>query len=194
MSATDFWNEYQARTQETAIYPGQGSSTGAIYVSLGLAGESGELCEQVKKMMRDDGNALMPERAEKLKGELGDVLWYLARAARELKLDLSEIVSEPPSDELRHGIPGMGTPTGLAYTALTLFKCASRFGDEVCAIVFFDGHDAASPAPMLTDVFYVANLFARQLDVSLEDVATANREKLLSRKDRGVLGGSGSQR
>lgn len=193
MDLISFWNDYQTGTQETAIYPGQGSLTGLAYVALGLAGESGELCEQVKKMMRDDGNALTPERREKLKGELGDVLWYLARASRELKLDLSAICTGRPSDDLFCSIPGLGTPTGLAYTSLLLFKCSAKFGDEVKAALTGATSDE-SAAYMLTDVFYVANIFAQQLALTLEEVATANRDKLLSRKERGVLGGSGSQR
>ena len=198
LEAARFWTEYQTATQETAIYPGQRSSTGLIYTALGLAGEVGEVCDQVKKVMRDDGNVLTSERLVKLSGELGDVLWYLARAARELEIDLGEVVLDTPSEPVRRAVPGNGTPTGLAFVALGMFRCAARFGDGVMAVTFADAARQRSLAdtlsPLLTDVFYTANLFAKQLDRELADVAVANREKLLSRLERGVLGGSGSNR
>lgn len=64
---------------------------GLIYTMLGLNGEAGEAIEQIKKMMRNDGGKLTHERHEKLKLELGDVLWYLAAAANEMGLSLSAI-------------------------------------------------------------------------------------------------------
>lgn len=35
-------NEYQSRTQDTAVYPGQGSPMGLIYCALKMNGEAGE--------------------------------------------------------------------------------------------------------------------------------------------------------
>lgn len=190
-----FWNDYQAATQETAIYPGQGSLAGLVYVALGLAGEAGETCENVKKLIRDDGNALTPERAEKLRKELGDVLWYLARSAHEMTLVLGDVVTEPPSDSMYRPVPGLGTSTGLAFIALTLFRSAALFGDEVSDAMMGDGVSELSDiSPMLTDVFYAANLFARALDTNLQAVAEENLAKLRDRKDRGVLHGSGDKR
>lgn len=93
-------NEYQQLTGDTAIYPGKGTPLGLIYCGLKLAGEAGEVAEKIGKAIRDDGlepnlngqwPSLSDERREALKGELGDVLWYVARAARELGYDLSDI-------------------------------------------------------------------------------------------------------
>ncbi len=56
---------------------------------LGLAGESGECVDIMKKHMFQ-GHDL---DTDKLKDELGDVLWYLAITAKGLGLDLSEIAN-----------------------------------------------------------------------------------------------------
>ncbi len=56
---------------------------------LGLAGESGECVDIMKKHMFQ-GHDL---DTDKLKDELGDVLWYLAITAKGLGLDLSEVAS-----------------------------------------------------------------------------------------------------
>ena len=44
------------------------------------------------------------------------------------------------------------------------------------------------------DVLWYLAVFANQLGVPLEDIAQANLEKLQSRKQRGVIGGSGDNR
>lgn len=49
-------------------------------------------------------------------------------------------------------------------------------------------------AKEIGDVLWYLAVFAHQLGYSFEDVAKANLEKLSSRKERGVLGGSGDNR
>ena len=121
------FSEYQEKARTTAIYRDP-----IVYPALGLAGEAGEVCEKVKKALRDiegfypefyrdtdDDDSefaiLMRNKQQEVKKELGDVLWYIS-------------------------------------------NLASDFG------------------------------------LSLEDVAQTNIEKLFSRKDRGVIGGSGDER
>lgn len=84
-------DEYQLACSETANYPGSGELLGLLYTSLGLAGEAGELCDKVKKVIRDSNMQLTDERREALVYELGDVLWYVARTAHELGFSLSDI-------------------------------------------------------------------------------------------------------
>ena len=58
---------------------------------LGLAGESGEFADKVKKIMRDKrGDFTEEERVELLK-ELGDVLWYVAEVSLYLDTPMSEL-------------------------------------------------------------------------------------------------------
>ena len=108
-------DEYQNRTQDTAVYPGQGTPLGLIYTALKMNGEAGEFAEHVGKAIRDDRlvklsagygsgksaaftmdgtDALTPDRRALLKKEIGDVLWYAAAAARELGFTLGEIAAE----------------------------------------------------------------------------------------------------
>src|ERR1700761_134163 len=48
------------------------------YMALGLAGEAGEVIDEIKKMHRDDKNILTEERKAKIKEEAGDALYYFA--------------------------------------------------------------------------------------------------------------------
>ena len=77
---------YQKWTQSTAIY-----TNPIIYPSLELAGEVGEVCNQVKKIYRDDDGVVTPKRKEDLEKELGDVLWALARLIDDLGLDFNKV-------------------------------------------------------------------------------------------------------
>jgi len=75
-------DRYQEEAWDTAIYPAKGDNL--YYAALGLAGEAGEVCNKIKKIMRDqDGNPTTEQKHEIAK-ELGDVLWYLATLATEL--------------------------------------------------------------------------------------------------------------
>jgi NTP pyrophosphatase (non-canonical NTP hydrolase) len=83
--------DYQRDSRATAVYPDAGDNL--LYPTLGLCGEAGEVAEKVKKMVRDDGGHLSPERRQALAGELGDVLWYVAQLATEAGLDLDELAA-----------------------------------------------------------------------------------------------------
>jgi len=83
------FDEYQKESRKTAIYPNSGNNF--IYPTLGLCGEAGEVAEKIKKVMRDAGGYISPERKEEIKKELGDVIWYLAQLSTELGLSLDDI-------------------------------------------------------------------------------------------------------
>ncbi len=80
-------NSYQSLAMRTA----NNNLTRSQFLSnaaMGLAGESGEFVDQVKKV-NYQGHKLDPN---KLKEELGDILWYAAQAAEALGTTLEEIM------------------------------------------------------------------------------------------------------
>ncbi len=93
-------NDYQEAAVSIAIYPGQGSMAGLVYCALKLNGEAGEVAEKVGKALRDHEGEINLERRSALILELGDVLWYVAAAARELHISL-EAVAERNLEKLR---------------------------------------------------------------------------------------------
>ncbi|MDP3764744.1 MAG: nucleoside triphosphate pyrophosphohydrolase family protein [bacterium] len=88
------FNEYQKKSRKTAVYPKSKYCDGIFYPTLGLVGEAGEVAEKVKKVLRDDNGIITKEKKEELKKELGDVLWYIAQIATDLKLSLEDIASD----------------------------------------------------------------------------------------------------
>jgi NTP pyrophosphatase (non-canonical NTP hydrolase) len=86
------FKDYQARAGDTARYPDAGHNP--IYPTLGLAGEAGEVADKVKKVLRDNGGIFDAASVAAIQKELGDVLWYVARLATELGLDMEQIAAE----------------------------------------------------------------------------------------------------
>ena len=84
----DFDN-YQIEARKTAIYPNKDKNF--IYPTLGLVGESGEVAEKIKKIIRDKNGIFDNESKLGLKKELGDVLWYLSNLCDELNFSLSDV-------------------------------------------------------------------------------------------------------
>jgi NTP pyrophosphatase (non-canonical NTP hydrolase) len=82
------FDEYEKLSAGTAFYPqrGTGHKDALSYTALALCGESGEYAEKIKKYLRD--GVFDPVLAIK---ELGDVLWYLSAASRELGVTLETV-------------------------------------------------------------------------------------------------------
>lgn len=58
---------------------------------LGIIGEAGSVLTELKKKLRDgEGYAAFKD---KLKEELGDVLWYISTIATQNKIDLEEVAA-----------------------------------------------------------------------------------------------------
>lgn len=86
------FNEYQDFTTSTVKYPKEDMEL--WYTALGLAGETGEVCEKIKKLYRDDNGILTEAKRLQIKREMGDVLWYMAQMARVLGYTFSSIPEE----------------------------------------------------------------------------------------------------
>tara|TARA_B100000579_G_C22615149_1_gene749172 strand:+ start:406 stop:735 length:330 start_codon:yes stop_codon:yes gene_type:complete len=83
------FDNYQTQARKTAIYPNKDHNY--IYPILGLVGETGEVAEKIKKIIRDKNGVFDNESRLALKKELGDVLWYLANLCTEFDFLLSDV-------------------------------------------------------------------------------------------------------
>jgi NTP pyrophosphatase (non-canonical NTP hydrolase) len=98
---------YQDSAEATAVYPGKGDNL--YYPALGLAGEAGEVCDKIKKIMRDQKGHFTENNVEEISKELGDVLWYIAMVAVEINVSLSAIAEdnlEKLKDRMDRGVLG----------------------------------------------------------------------------------------
>jgi NTP pyrophosphatase (non-canonical NTP hydrolase) len=60
---------------------------------LGLVGESGEVAEKFKKIVRDKDGIISDEDKAELVKELGDILWYINAVSNLLGVTLDEVAS-----------------------------------------------------------------------------------------------------
>lgn len=94
------FNEYQERAIkfDTAYVPTSELDLCYGYMEklLGLAGESGEVLEKVKKRLRDEGSlgGETKEEIEAIEKELGDVLWYVSAIAKYNGVSLQYIAEK----------------------------------------------------------------------------------------------------
>ena len=87
---------YQVFTDETAVYPGSDErrSQAAInYCCLKVAGEGGEVADKWGKVLRDNNGELTNEMRFAIAKELGDTLWYIAQASKQIGFRLHQIAT-----------------------------------------------------------------------------------------------------
>ena len=174
------FSQYQQEANKTAIYPNQGKNL--VYATLGLLEEAGEVAEKV-----GTGRQINNEDVVK---ELGDVLWYLSCCCTEMGVNLKVIYQKSLTKE---------APKSVKSLIATLFQATSKVAGKVKKTIRDDkGILQESKKAEIIEHLAVSmiclSILSETLNSSLEEVASKNLEKLLDRKDRGALKGSGDNR
>ncbi len=182
---------YQEEAIKTAIYTNRGNNL--IYPMMGLIGEGGELAGKIAKMLRDDDSKMTPERREAIRGEIGDMLWFVANICAELKLDLGNLFLLASNAHKNY------------YGNHDIYQLILKLQQQIshmCILVeqnLYESTDNKSKIldPLGTDITMLLILIdeicvACALDMSR--AAQCNLEKLRSRQERGVLKGDGDNR
>jgi NTP pyrophosphatase (non-canonical NTP hydrolase) len=87
MKQFDTYQEAAATTVKDSI------KNNPNYFALGLAGETGEVMELIKKATRD-GSGVGSVDKSNLTKELGDVLWYISQLAKVYGISLGEVADK----------------------------------------------------------------------------------------------------
>jgi len=121
---------------------------------------------------------------------------------RKKKMDFNTYQEQAKSTAIYHkGIPFQKSDMGLIYTALGLAGEAGEVAEHSKKFIrdgigtledFAVRREAVKKE--LGDVLWYLAMHAHEWRLSLDEIAQANIEKLQSRKERGVLHGSGSDR
>lgn len=187
-------HEYQTKARDTAIYLNIPESK-IVYPALGLIGESGEVAEKVKKLIRDANWNMTPERASAIAKELGDCCWYLANICCDIDLDL-KMMYKMRGVYITQQICSLSLPrlifhmnkhvTGVAEALKYLYYYDKSPGGKRYRYPGITNH--------LSHVLVCIEEIARKCGFTLEEIYVANIEKLAKRKQEGKLCGDGDNR
>lgn len=170
-ASTHSVDSYQAWTRTTALYPGKGDkkALGVAYTTVGLGGETGELVDKVLAHLNEESNRLL--MAGVTTKEETEALTNLGVVIE--KLHHFGVVARQLEELKRPMREGkMPLPDLAPFPENLLIEIQKELGDQD---------------------WYQARL-ADELGVRSSQVLAANVEKLLSRKNRGVIHGSGDNR
>jgi hypothetical protein len=164
-------DSYQQWTRTTAVYPGKGDkkALGVAYTAVGCGGETGEAVGKILEHLNAESNRLLESGAQTEADTTG--LANLGLVTEKLHYfcvvgrQLEEL--KRPMREGKLPLPDL-TP----LPEDVRISVVAELGDVT---------------------WYIARL-ADELGVSLSDVLAGNVAKLLSRKSRGVIHGSGDNR
>lgn len=91
-------NDYQkqAMTTELMKRADKLSANDPAFVAkiLGLVGETGEVAEKFKKIVRDKAGVISDDDIADIQKELGDVLWYISAVSDYLGLTLDQVAEK----------------------------------------------------------------------------------------------------
>jgi NTP pyrophosphatase (non-canonical NTP hydrolase) len=91
------FDDYQKQAISTDLSAGKGRDVLSIAFMdkvLGLLGESGEIAEKFKKILRDQAGELTELNRQELTKELGDIMWYIALLGHYLEVPLDDIATK----------------------------------------------------------------------------------------------------
>lgn len=100
-------DEYQQLALKTAADKSKNNEL--FHLVLGLVGETGEIAEKFKKLVRDKNSEEQHIDKDDIKKELGDVLWYVAVLADYLDLNLKDVAQlniDKLADRQKRGVLG----------------------------------------------------------------------------------------
>ena len=180
-------DEYQEKALRTAMYEDK-----ITYPALKLIGETGEVCEKLGKILRDQYGLIGIENKKQLAKELGDVMWYVAVLTHDVGFKLSNF-----------GLRRKEEDVNKLFADETIHQIAVRMANfavwtSMKAIVF-EKHtkescrkkDVAIGAGTMIE--FIQRL-ALMIDYNLDDIMEMNVGKLQSRFIRRKIKGSGDDR
>ena len=85
------FKEYQQLASRTSLLAQDDMQYKLMLLSMGLAGESGEVIDKLKKLVNNEKCVLTDEKRTALVSELGDVLWYISELAAVLGSSLEDV-------------------------------------------------------------------------------------------------------
>lgn len=174
------YDSYVKMTEDTAAYPRDNE---LAYLALGACGEAAEFAQKMT-------NAAPVMPAIEIAKELGDLQWYLCRLTLYYKAPWNRICEVFPQESYHHSMAQELTTTigQIAEIAKKTLRDGPKWSPEK--------HDEQRNKALdsIAHAVQISRSIASYLYFTYEDVLKLNTDKLLDRKERNVLHGSGDNR
>ena len=173
---------YQIKAHSSADY-----GHNPIYPRLGLVGEVGELCNKLKKIIRDNGGMFTPDKLEAVSFEIGDILWYVAEC-----LTVDGEAFKVSFDEVKCN-------SFHQLQACLVDKPIISWTKNIEYIIAASSHVYSNTDPVyrcakcIELVIRIADLCIN-FNLNLDKIATDNLKKLENRVDNDTVKGDGDNR
>lgn len=171
--------EYQKLAYKYAKYPAE---VKGVYNALQIANELSEVAGKLIKSLRDGmNNQLKKDIAD----EIGDVLWHMAGLCSDCdkKIFVPFYVEEYPFkiNDISEIV------NKISETSHNIICCVNKQikDNRGQDYIYYDN---------ALDIWSILNFLISQLGFNLNDILQNNLDKLESRFQRGVIGGSGDKR
>lgn len=180
------FSKYQKEATTTMMF---NKKIALPYILLGIVGESSELFEKIVKSEQEG-----EKQKDLIIKEMGDIFWYLAAWSDFVDNDLEKLIISTLTKEKPH-------PVFLAMDIVIESGRIAEYGKKLLRDNFEQYEegilDETKKASIDASVGKIAGFLMKlsmcyQLDY--ETILQANIDKLKSRVDRGVIGGSGDER
>lgn len=184
---------YIEQARSTAIYDDP-----FIYPALGLAGEIGETIDKI--------TALTPHKISdksEVTKELGDVLWYIVNIVEDTGTSFDDIIRVVTNHFYAFTFSELKIRSRSSYDKRSALVKLPIYVGKIAEVAKKMIRDSAGMLPgdklpvvqnSLAQILICLFNIAREWDINMDDVAQVNIDKLLSRKERGVLRGDGDDR
>lgn len=180
--------EYQKKTNETAIYP---ENLANEYLICGLMSETAELCIAINSF-----------KINKIEDELGDCFWYSAQIAEQYTLDLKKYYSIQIAEQYTLDSEKYYSSSSSSVFTMDIDKllndlflhlgvfaaCVKR------SIRDKDGISSINVDQFLNNYLNTLLMIVKKYSSSLSRILSRNIIKLSDRKKRNVLQGRGGNR
>lgn len=186
------FNEYQEKASQTAIYPIDTelidtNHTPTYYNALWAGENIGEICNKLKKVIRDDDGIVTEDKEIEIErwSSIGiQSLHWLANSIKNPDVTGGENLNL--------------NKLGLVYTTLGLIGEVGELCGKVKKLMETTAEINEEQLEILNGeigdiLWYIGNI-TKELKIDLDKCAQKNIDKLNSRKERGVLQGSGDNR
>lgn len=173
------FKEYEEKAITTKCYANE---IAIPYVVLGLCGETGEFFEKIQSIENEKDVPLILK-------EVGDILWYVA--AIRIELDLRPLFWPKVSIREINPITLVCAVGAVAEQTKKYLRDDWKIDDS---IEFSEERKLIVHNKLQELLQCLADICEAKFNISLEEIAKENIEKLADRANRGCIHGSGDER